>query len=155
MAEKKDLNHSTSNISSIQLGVLLESKDSVKKMFPHLFKELEDSESKIRIDSVRANAAEAELEDAELTEDEALLQQAENALPDKFRHYNPTVVDFIRRCNTQTQAKEIIAYLQKRGEITAEYAKEILAQLKKEGLRSFGCKKDSDYYFKESGFCNP
>jgi hypothetical protein len=137
------------------MGVLLENKESIKKLFPNLAKELEGGESKIRIDSVRANAAEAEAEDAELTEDEVLLEQAENALPDKFRHYNPTVVDFIRRCDTQSQAEEIVAYLQKRGEITAEYAAEILAQLKKDGLRSFGCKKDSDYYFKESGFCNP
>ncbi len=131
----------------------METKESIKKMFPNLAKELEGSESKIRIDSVRANPAEAD--ELDITDDEALLEQAEKALPDKFRHYNPTVVDFIRRCDTQAQAEEIIAYLQKRGEITEEYAAEVRMQLKKDGLRSFGCKKENDYYFKESGFCNP
>lgn len=125
-------------------------KKSVKKMFPNLTKELEGGENKVPIEGVRADAAKAEeaVDDLE----ETLLAEAENALPDKFRHYNPTVVDFLRRCDTNAQAEEIISYLQKRGEITQEYASEVRAQLKKEGLRSFGPKKGEDYYFKEGGF---
>jgi hypothetical protein len=38
--------------------------------------------------------------------------------PDKLRHFYPSAVDFIRRCDTEAQAEEIIAYLQKKGEIT-------------------------------------
>lgn len=126
-------------------------KKSVKKLFPNLIKELEGSENKVPIDAVRADAAKAEetVDDAE----EAMLAEAENALPDKFRHYNPTVVDFIRRCDTKAQAEEIVSYLQKRGEITEEYAEEVRAQLKKEGVRSFGPKKEEDYYFKQGGIC--
>ena len=126
-------------------------KKSVKKLFPNLIKELEGSENKVQIDAVRADAAKAEetVDDAE----EAMLAEAENALPDKFRHYNPTVVDFIRRCDTKAQAEEIVSYLQKRGEITEEYAEEVRAQLKKEGVRSFGPKKEEDYYFKQGGIC--
>lgn len=126
-------------------------KKSVKKLFPNLIKELEGSENKVPIDAVRADAAKAEetVDDAE----EAMLAEAENALPDKFRHYNPTVVDFIRRCDNNVQAEEIISYLQKRGEITEEYAEEVRAQLKKEGVRSFGPKKEEDYYFKQGGIC--
>jgi hypothetical protein len=126
-------------------------KKSVKKMFPNLAKELENVENKVQIDSVRKDAAQAEATatDAE----EALVAEAENALPDKFRHYNPTVVDFIRRCDTFEQAEEIVAYLQKRGEITEDYACEVRMQLKRDGLRSFGPKKEHDYYFKESGIC--
>ncbi len=136
------------------MGVLVATnRESVKKMFPNLFKELDGGESKVQIDAVRANLAEAE--EAVTGNDEALLDRAENALPDKFRHYNPTVVDFLRRCDTHAQAEEIITYLQKRGEITEEHAAEIRLQLKKDGLRSFGSKKDSDFYFKESGMCNP
>ena len=125
-------------------------KDRIKKLFPHLIKELEDGENKVKIDSVRADAVTAEeiVTDAE----ETIVAEAENALPDKFRHYDPTVVDFIRRCDTQAQAEEIISYLQKRGEITKEYAAEVRAQLKKEGLRSFGPKKEEDYYFKQGGY---
>jgi hypothetical protein len=126
-------------------------KKSVKKMFPNLIKELEDGENKVPIEGVRADAARAEetVDDLE----ETLLVEAENALPDKFRHFNPTVMDFLRRCDTETQAEEIIVYLQKRGEITQEYANEVRTQLKKEGVRSFGPKKEQDYYFKEGGIC--
>ena len=126
-------------------------KKSMKKMFPNLIKELEVGENKVSIDGVRADATKAEetVDDPE----EEMLSEAENALPDKFRHYNPTVVDFIRRCDTKAQAEEIISYLQKRGELTEEHAKEVRAQLKKEGVRSFGPKKEEDYYFKQGGIC--
>ena len=126
-------------------------KKSMKKMFPNLIKELETGENKVPIDGVRADAAKAEEGVADIEEE--LLAEAENALPDKFRHYNPTVVDFIRRCDTQAQAEEIITYLQKRGEITEVDAKKVREQLKKEGVRSFGPKKEEDYYFKQGGIC--
>jgi hypothetical protein len=126
-------------------------RKSVKKMFPNLINELDGSENKVSIDAVRADPskAEADLDDS----DEVMLAEAENALPDKFRHYNPTIVDFIRRCDTKAQAEEIIDYMHKRGEVTDEYACEIRAQLKKKGLRSFGPKKEENYYFKQGGIC--
>jgi len=133
-------------------GVLVEvDKKFMKKMFPNLIKELENGENKVSIDGVRANAAKAEesVNDVE----ETMLAEAENALPDKFRHYNPTVIDFIRRCDTKDQAEEIVAYMQQRREITEEYANKVRAQLKKEGLRSFGSKKEEDYYYKQGGIC--
>jgi hypothetical protein len=71
--------------------------------------------------------------------------------PDKLRHFNPQAVDFIRRCDTEAQAEEIIAYLQKRGEITKQYAQELLCQLKRDGVRSFGPKKEENHYFREGG----
>lgn len=126
-------------------------KNSMKKMFPNLIKEIEMGESKVQIDSIRADSEKAENED--ITAEELLLEEAENALPDKFRHYNPSITDFIRRCDTETQAEEIVAYLLKRGEITDEYADEIITHLRNDGVRSFGPKKESDYYFKQSGFC--
>jgi hypothetical protein len=79
--------------------------------------------------------------------------EAEKGLSDKFRHYNPTVIDFIRRCDTEEQAEAIIAYLEKRCELTNEYAEKLRAQLKKEGVRSFGPKKEENYYFKQGGLC--
>ena len=109
---------------------------SFKKMFPNLSKELELGDSKVAINSVRTDS-----------------DAAEKALFDKFRHYNPTVVDFIRRCDTETEAEAIIAYLEKRGELTKEYAEELRKQLKKEGVRSFGAKKEENYYFKQGGLC--
>ena len=111
-------------------------KKSFKKMFPNLSKELELEDSKVAISSVRTDP-----------------DAAEKALDDKFRHYNPTVVDFIRRCDTEMQAEAIIAYLEKRGELTKEYAEELRKQLKSEGVRSFGSKKEENYYFKQGGLC--
>jgi len=126
-------------------------KKSMKKMFPNLLRELEGSENKVRIDSVRADPAKAE--ETAVDAEEVMIAEAEAALPDKFRHYNPNIVDFIRRCDTAQQVEEIVTYLLRREEITEEYAREIRSQLKKEGLRSFGPKKEDGDYFKQGGLC--
>ena len=114
-------------------------------MFPHLYNELEKGEVKVPIDAVRKNAE--AIENAECEEEEF----EPTVLPDKLRHFNPSAVDFIRRCDTETQAGEIIAFLQKKGEITKKYADELRCQLKDQGLRSFGPKKEEYYYFREGG----
>ncbi|MGD0202585.1 MAG: DUF2095 family protein [Candidatus Bathyarchaeia archaeon] len=120
-------------------------KKSLKKMFPHLYKELETGDVKVPINAVRKNPQEVEEAEAEEEEFEPTV------LPDKLRHFNPCAVDFIRRCDTEAQAEEIIAYLKKKGEITKEYAEELRCQLKREGVRSFGPKKEDNYYFREGG----
>ena len=120
-------------------------KKSLKKMFPNLYNELETGEAKVPIDAVRKNPE--AIENAECEEDEF-----EPTVPlDKLRHFNPTAVDFIRRCDTDMQAEEIIAYLERKGEITKEYAGELRVKLKREGVRCFGPKKEDYYYFKEGG----
>jgi hypothetical protein len=111
-------------------------KKSFKKMFPNLSEELEGGDNRVPIDAVR-------------TDPEA----AEKAMPDKFRNYDPTVVDFIRRCDTEEQAEEIIAYLEKKNEVTKEHAAKLRKQLKRKGVRSFGSKKEEGYYFKQGGLC--
>jgi hypothetical protein len=110
-------------------------KKSLKKMFPNLAEELESEDNKVAINSVRMDS-----------------EAAEKEFCDKFRHYNPGAVDFIRRCDTEKQAEEIIAYLERRGELTKEHAEKLRSQLKKEGVRSFGPKKEEDYYLKQGGF---
>jgi hypothetical protein len=120
----------------LKVAIVEIDKKSFKKMFPHLSKELEGGKSKVSIDSVRTDS-----------------DNAEKSLSDKFRNYDPTVVDFIQRCDTEMQAEMIIAYLEKRGELTKEYAKKLRKQLKKEGVRSFGSKKEENYYFKQGGLC--
>ena len=114
-------------------------------MFPHLYKELETGEVKVPINAVRKNAE--AIENAECEEEE----MEPTVFPDKFRHFNPTAVDFIRRCDTVAQAEEIILYLQKKGEISSEYSEELRCQLKRDGVRSFGPKKEEYYYFREGG----
>ncbi len=100
-----------------------------KKMFPHLAKELEADGSVMTITSVRSD-----------------VKTGERASTKKFAGYMPDVIDFLRRCDTQQQAEEIIDYLEKRREIDGEYAKRLRKQLRERGVRSFGPKKEEDYY---------
>lgn len=127
-------------------------------MFPHLYEELESGEVKVPISGVRKNASEAEGEVSEECVCDEYIEEETNIppiteTPDKLRHFNPQAVDFIRRCDTEAQVEEIITYLEKKGEITSEYASQLRRQLKKDGVRSFGPKKEEDYYFREGGLC--
>jgi hypothetical protein len=106
-------------------------RESFKKMFPNLAKELESEENKVGINSVRGDA-----------------QSGEKAAAERFSHYTPDVIDFIRRCDTEGQAEEIIAYMEKKGEIEKHYAEKLRKQLKDKGVRSFGPKKEDNYYLK-------
>jgi hypothetical protein len=60
--------------------------------------------------------------------------------------FTPDVVDYIRRCDTVSQALEIVDFLMKQNEINSSQAREIKSQLKADGLRSFGSKKEKDHY---------
>ena len=127
-------------------------KKSIKKIFPNLYAELESGEVKVPINAVRKNPLEAEEEAAGIEYEECPEEEAVS-YPDKLRHFNPSAADFIRRCDTEAQAEEIIAYLQKKCEITKENAEQMRCQLKRDGVRSFGSKKEEYHYFKEGGLC--
>ena len=70
---------------------------------------------------------------------------------ESFKGYTPDIIDFIRRCDREEQAEEIINYLEKRGEISYKYAEKLRRQLEEKGVRSFGSKKEHYYYFKRAG----
>jgi len=106
-------------------------KESIKRMFPNLTNELEEEENRVAVNSVRTETP-----------------IGEKAASKNFSHYMPDVIDFIRRCDTKEQAEEIIAYMEKRGEIEKQYAAELRKQLGEKGVRSFGSKKENDYYLK-------
>ena len=106
-------------------------KKRLKELFPNLVKELESSENKVAVNSVRTDT-----------------KTGEKAVSKRFVHYMPDVIDFIRRCDSEGQAEEIISYMEKRGEIRKQYAKRLRKQLKEKGVRSFGPKKEENYYFK-------
>ena len=108
-------------------------KKRFRKMFPHLAEELEGTEHVTPITSVRSD-----------------LQAGEKASSRKFFSYGPDVIDFIRRCDNDQQAAEIISYLEKRGEVDPKYARRLRRQLREKGVRSFGSKKEEDYYSKQS-----
>ncbi len=105
-------------------------RKTMKMMFPKLGKEMETDGNKVQMDSIRSAESEA------------------NAVSHHTPHYTPDAIDFLRRCETIDQAEEIIGYLEKRAEITRDYAAKLRTQLKSKGLRSFGSKKESDYYLK-------
>jgi hypothetical protein len=71
---------------------------------------------------------------------------------DIFRGYRPGVIDFIRRCDTEEEAIEIVNYLERRGELTQDEAEEIRRKIRREGVRSFGPKKDNGWYLKQAGY---
>jgi len=98
--------------------------DKLRKHFPHLADEIEKGKSKVyKIGGFRREGEGFE----------------------ELR--NPDVISFIRRCDTDEQALEIINFMEKRGEITPEYASQLRSQLREKGVRSFGPKKEPGYYF--------
>ncbi|WP_175059211.1 DUF2095 family protein [Thermococcus sp. 2319x1] len=101
-------------------------KEEFEEKYPHLAKELEE-EPGLVIEGYRV----------EEEEEEELMD---------FSGYNPTVIDFIRRCETDEEALEIINWMEEHGEITPELAKELRIKLVKEGVRSFGTKKEWGWY---------
>ena len=110
-------------------------KGTFKKMFPHLAEEMDETKSKGNINSARSGPT-----------------TAERAMAAKcFDDYNPAVTDFLCRCDTVKQAEEIIDYLEERGEIDHNYSQKLRTQLKRKGIRSFGPKREEDYYLRESG----
>jgi hypothetical protein len=107
-------------------------KETIKRMFPNLAKEIESGESKVSVNSVRTDNGGDEKNDTRK----------------KYSEYVPDIIDFLRRCDTVQQAEEIIAYMEKRGEIHDRYARQLRKQLKEKGVRSFGTKKEDGYYLK-------
>ena len=103
-------------------------KDKFKRLFPHLADEMETGVSRVRKRQIEGEPEEAKVEER------------------KWAGYDPTVVDFIRRCDTEEEAEEIINYMEKRGEVAPEAAEGLRRQLREEGLRSFGKKKEPGFY---------
>jgi len=110
-------------------------KEKFRRMFPHLAEEMASDDNRISITSVRSD-----------------IESGEKAASESFRGYNPDVIDFLRRCDSEKQANEIIDYLERRKEISRKYAAQLRKQLKEKGVRSFGSKKEDGYYLKKAGF---
>lgn len=102
-------------------------KTVFKELFPNLARELEEDVYSVELHGVRDRSF-----------DEAQINE--------LRH--PDVISFIRRAETEEQALEVIDFMERRGEISREYANKLREQLKTKGLRSFGPKKEPGYYFK-------
>ncbi len=104
-------------------------RDEFEERFPALANELE--EEGVPIDAYRTSEKKAIAEEDEMRD---------------FSGYNPTVIDFLRRCETDDEALEIINWMEERGEITHEMAKELRITLVQKGVRAFGSKKEWGWY---------
>lgn len=107
-----------------------------QERFPKLAAEMEESPPAVRIDGVRWQETDR-------------AKTAVAPKPAKFAKYEPDTVDFVRRCGTEEEALEIIAFMEQRRQIDAEYAKALRDQLRTRGLRSFGSKKTWGHYERE------
>lgn len=72
------------------------------------------------------------------------------SLPDPWRGYVPTVVDYIRRCKTVEEAYEVIDYLLRRRQLSEDEAEELKKILRNGGIEAFGGTKEDDYYYKQA-----
>ncbi len=106
--------------------------DKIKRTFPNLTREMSLNPQKVSIQSVRIDTKAAEKKIGRKS----------------LVHYDPDVIGFLRRCDNNHQAEEIISFLEKRGKITDAFAHKLRQQLRKNGLRSFGPKKEEGYYLK-------
>jgi len=103
-------------------------REKLHRHFPNMIKEIDERRNAVRIGAVRTETKEAE--------------KATHSV----HGYEPTVVDFIRRCDTDEQALEIINFLEVKGDVNTSYAKRLREQLVRQGLCSFGKKKNPGYY---------
>ncbi len=104
-------------------------RETFKKLFPNLYREMGLKRMSVSIDAVRLDEREAE---------EEALRSREPTMP--------TPIDYLRRCDNNEEALEVISYLENRGEIQAEQAEKLRKQVKEHGVRSFGKKKEWGYY---------
>jgi len=110
------------------------SRQEFKRKYPNLAKEIESRNGSFEITNVDGENV------------------VERASEKSLAGYVPTATDYLRRCDNDKQAEETINYLEKKGEISSEYADQLRKTLKEKGLRSFGPKKEHDYYLKRAGY---
>jgi len=100
---------------------ILYNEQELKKIFPHLLKEVTSNQKAIKIDSIRIDKG---------------YNDSERCYPDEL--INPGAIDFIRRCTTTEEALEVLNYLLKRNELTRSEFNSLKKQIKQEeGLKCF------------------
>ncbi len=104
-------------------------EEEFRRRFPALYSEIKRRRMSVRVSGYRSNAELAE-------------KEAETKLPG--------VIDYLRRCDTDDQGREVIEYLKKTGELGSEEAELLLRQLEEKGIRSFGTRKQLGHYFREA-----
>jgi len=96
-------------------------KKEIRRLFPNLLREIECEEQTVAIGAVRSNTRSGE----------------EYALGEPL-----DVISYLKKCEKEEEALEIIRYFEKQGKISSDYAKNLRIQLLQQGLRSFGKKNE-------------
>ncbi|MGQ9478529.1 MAG: DUF2095 family protein [Thermoproteota archaeon] len=66
--------------------------------------------------------------------------------PRSLKGYVPNVFDYIRRCDTEGEAIQIVGFLESRGELPQRVAEILRRRIRERGVRFYGPKKDVGYY---------
>ncbi len=103
-------------------------EETLREYFPAIYKDIKITEAELEEENQRTKSGSKKIR--------------------KFRGYEPTIIDFICRCNTNDEAEEIITFMFKRGEISNTEREQLLKKLKEEGLESFGPHRGPGYYEK-------
>ena len=114
------------------------SPDELKEKFPNLHAEITENAMGVKIDDVE--------EGFPLSGDEKTSSESS----DLFSNFEPSVLDYIRRAKTDSEAEEVIEFSLKQGHITPEEAKNLLDQLEEKGVRSFGPIRTTGHYFRKA-----
>lgn len=102
--------------------------DTFKEKFPSIFKEMEKDENTLDVDGVRTKSEDDEESST------------------KGKSPEPSAVDYLRLCDEDEEALEIIDYMEEEGKIDPGYAEELREQLNSRGLSSFGPKREPGEY---------
>jgi hypothetical protein len=65
---------------------------------------------------------------------------------DPLRGYEPSVRDYLARCDTDEEALEVLQYLVKRGELDEKRASELEREIREKGVRSLVERRHFGYY---------
>lgn len=141
--KKKSSNDISNNLKEFSSPELLRvsqnvSTEDLKRKFPHLHSEIAEDSMKLNIDRIEGQFSPSEGSNDPL--DSA----------DPFRDYTPSVIDYLCRARTEEEAKEVINYSFKQGQISKEEEIKLLKQLETEGVRSFGPFRAEGHYFRKA-----
>jgi len=114
------------------------SVEDMGKLFPHLHAEISDDKMAIGIDSVEGDFAPSKDDDDFLTSN------------DPYSHFEPSVIDYIRRAKTEEEAIEVIKFSLKQGSLDEDEALKLIGQIRKDGVRSFGPIRTPGHYFRKA-----
>ena len=112
--------------------------DKIREKLPALFAELSNKKMSMRIDEVEDESHSS-----------SSIENERESL-DPFSNYEPDVFDFLARAKTNEEGLEIIDFLNKQGQISAETAEELTEKVKDLGIRYFGPKRPDNYYHRKS-----